>query len=123
MPRPNPSPCRRVGCVIDNAPGTGGMRAMGAAIERPIGFDAVSDDLAPAVVADRRELVNRALEAVERVRFASRDHLEREMIVVAAHFAFRHWDSRRCVPRLHNKLYAAVSHPWLSALRPDKFAA
>ena len=109
--------------VIDNAPCAGGMRAMGAAVEGPIGFDPVSDNLASAMVTDRRELVDRALEAIERVRFASRDYLKRELVVVAAHFASGHWLSYRGGPRLHNKLHAVVSHDWLSALRADRFAA
>jgi hypothetical protein len=48
------------------------------------------DDLAAAVAADGCHLVDGALEAVEDVVLAGGDDLEGEMIVVAAHFAFRH---------------------------------
>src|SRR3712207_8957292 len=41
-------------------------RAMGAAVEGALSVDAVSDDFHSAVVTDRRELVDGALEAVER---------------------------------------------------------
>src|SRR4051812_49628960 len=57
---------------------------MGAAVEGAVGLDAVADDLAPAVRADRRELVDRALEAVEGVAVARRDHLERQGVVISA---------------------------------------
>ena len=60
-----------------NCPG-----AMGTAIERAVRLDAVSDDLAVAMVANRRQLLHGTLEAVERVRHAGSDHLERKMVVV-----------------------------------------
>src|SRR5437868_5728477 len=59
------------------------MRAIGATVEGVIGFDAVPDDLAPAVVADGGELMNRALKAVERVARAGRCNLEGQVIIVA----------------------------------------
>ena len=43
------------------------VRAVGAAVERVVGLDAVPDDLAAAMITDRREFVDRALEAIERV--------------------------------------------------------
>jgi len=70
-----------------DAPSTG---AMGTAAEGALRFDAVADDSAPAVVADRRQLVDRALEAVEDVPRAQGNDLERQMVVVPAHFALRH---------------------------------
>src|SRR5690606_21565987 len=42
-------------------------RAMGAAVEVAVGFDAVTDDPHPAVGAGLGQQVDRALEAVERV--------------------------------------------------------
>jgi len=51
--------------------------AVGAAEELVVGFDAVPDDAASAVVAHRRELVNRTLETVEGVARSRRDDLER----------------------------------------------
>jgi len=44
---------------------TGVPGAVGAAEELVVRFDAVSDDPAAAVVASRREFMNRALEAIE----------------------------------------------------------
>src|SRR5215204_1814658 len=64
--------------------------AVRTAIERAVGLDAVPDDPTPAVVADGRELLDRALEAVEDVPITGGNHLERQVIVVAAHLAFRH---------------------------------
>src|SRR5437588_11998297 len=66
------------------------MRAVGATVEGVIGLDAVPDDPAPAVVAHGSELVNRALEAVERVARARRDNLEGQVIIVTADFTLCH---------------------------------
>jgi hypothetical protein len=64
--------------------------AVSAAEELASDLDAVADDLAPAVLADRRHSMDRALEAVERVPLAGRDHLERLVVVVAADLTTRH---------------------------------
>ena len=66
------------------------MRAIGATVEGVVGFNAVPDDLAPAVVADGGELMNRALKAVERVMLSAHHHLEGLVILVFANFACRH---------------------------------
>ena len=63
---------------------------VGAAIKSVIGLDAVSDDLAAAVIADRRKLVNCTLETVKGMSRAGRHNLERQIIIVAADFTFRH---------------------------------
>src|SRR5215207_4005327 len=73
---------------------------MSTAKEGALRFDAVADDPAPAVVADRRQLVDRAFEAVEHVAVAGRDHLEREIVVVPAHLALRHRYPRTGEPEL-----------------------
>ena len=52
-------------------------RAIGATVKRSLRLDAVADDLAAAVIADGRELVNRAFEAVERVTSTGGDHFKR----------------------------------------------
>jgi hypothetical protein len=49
---------------------------MGAAVEGTFGLYPMANDLALAVLAYWSELVNGALEAVERMGVASRDHLE-----------------------------------------------
>lgn len=50
--------------------------AMSTTVESPLRLDAMADDLTPAVVTDRRQLMNGALEAVERMSLAGRDYLE-----------------------------------------------
>src|SRR5581483_2470580 len=65
-------------------------RATGAAVERAIRFDAVPDDLTTAVITDRGELVNRALEAIKDVPVARRDYLEGQVIFIATDFALSH---------------------------------
>jgi len=51
-------------------------RAMGAAKERTVSFDAVADDHALAMLASRGQGVNRALKGIEGVRFTLFDYLE-----------------------------------------------
>ena len=51
-------------------------RAVCTAVERLIGFDAMTDYLASAVVANRGELLNRTLEAIERVSNASSNNFK-----------------------------------------------
>jgi hypothetical protein len=53
-------------------------------------FDAVSDYPAVAVRANRRQRVDRALEAIEGVVLAGNDHFKRLVIVIPANFAFSH---------------------------------
>jgi hypothetical protein len=81
-------------------------RAMRAAEEGPVGLDAVPDNPTAAMVADRRQLVDGALEAVEDVSVTGRDNFECQVIVVATHFALGHgWprdlemEERRCKAR------------------------
>lgn len=65
-------------------------RAMRAAVEPAIDLGAVADNLALAVLTDRRHAVNGALEAVESVVLPGGDHLKRLVVVVAAHLAGPH---------------------------------
>ena len=64
--------------------------AIGATIESIIRLDTVSDDLAAAVIADGREFVDCTLETVERMPPTGCYDLKRQVIIVAAHFTFRH---------------------------------
>jgi hypothetical protein len=73
--------------------------AVGAAEKRFFGLDAVTDNLAAAVRADRREAVDRALETIENVPVAGRNHLKGQVIIVAADLASRH---RPIPPRFQN---------------------
>ena len=50
----------------------------------------MSDDLAAAVITDGCELVDCTLETVEGMTSAGRHHLEGQVIIVTAHFTFRH---------------------------------
>lgn len=51
-------------------------RAISATIKRAVGLHAVADDLATAVIANGRELVNRAFEAVKCVTGAGGDNFK-----------------------------------------------
>jgi len=53
-------------------------------------FDAVTDNAAAAVRANRRQRVDCALEAVEGVTLSTHDHFKRLVVVVLANFACRH---------------------------------
>jgi hypothetical protein len=53
-------------------------------------FDAVADDAAVAVRANRRQRVDCALETVEGVTLSAHDHFKRLVVVVLANFASRH---------------------------------
>jgi hypothetical protein len=54
------------------------------------GFDAMADDLAPAVLAHRSESVNGAFEAVEDVPLFPHPDFKGLVIVIAAHFTLGH---------------------------------
>ena len=71
-------------CIVDRVAHALLVRAMCAAIERAVRLDPMSDDLATAVLAHRRERMNRALEAVEGMAMSGGDDLEGQVIVVAA---------------------------------------
>jgi hypothetical protein len=53
-------------------------------------FYAVTDDTAVAVGANRRQRMDRALEAIEGVTLSAHDHFKRFVIFVLANFACRH---------------------------------
>jgi hypothetical protein len=63
---------------------------MNATVDLSIGFHTVPDDPAVAVWADRRQRVDRAFEAIERVMFAGYDHFKRLVIFILANFACSH---------------------------------
>src|SRR5262245_9083343 len=64
--------------------------AVRAAIHRAGLLEPVANDGAAAVRADRRERMDRAFEAVERVTFSGDRHLEGFVVVVSAGFASSH---------------------------------
>jgi hypothetical protein len=55
-----------------------------------IRLDAMTNDFASAIRADRREFVYRAFETIERVPVAGRYNFKRQIIIVTAYFAARH---------------------------------
>jgi hypothetical protein len=65
-------------------------RAIRAAKHFVPGFHAVTDDVAPAMIALRRHDVDRAFEAIEDARFAVSPNLKCFVVIVSAVFAFRH---------------------------------
>ena len=65
-------------------------RAVRAAVDLSVGFNAVPDNPAVAVRANRRQRMDRALEAVEGVTFSTKDYLKRLVIFIFANFACSH---------------------------------
>src|ERR1043165_4813245 len=63
---------------------------MGAAVKLTILLDTVTDDGAPAVGTRGSQHFNRAFEAIERMRLAVHDDLERVFVIVPASVAFGH---------------------------------
>jgi hypothetical protein len=64
---------------------------MSAAVKRVVALDSMSDDFAPAMRALGSQRMDRALEAVERMRPASEFDLERFIIFVPTSFASSHF--------------------------------
>jgi hypothetical protein len=56
-------------------------------------FDAVTDNFAAAMRANRREPVNRALETIENVPISRRYDFKCQVVIVAADFTLRHFSS------------------------------
>src|SRR5437762_3393696 len=77
-------------CMIRDGRDATLPRAMGAAVERPVGLDPVAQDFAAAVIAGRGKLVNRTFKTVECVARTFADDVECEVIVVTADFTFCH---------------------------------
>jgi hypothetical protein len=69
---------------------TGLPGTVSAAEKCSVCFYTVSDDFAAAVIANRRQLLDCAFEAVKRMTITCRDYLERQIIVVATHLTLCH---------------------------------
>jgi hypothetical protein len=67
-----------------------GAGAVHAAKDLSARFDAVADDTAVAVGANRRQRMDCALEAIEGVTLSAHDDFKRLVIFVLANFACRH---------------------------------
>jgi hypothetical protein len=76
--------------MVDRAANPGLAGTVGATVIIALRLDAMTDNLAATVRADRRQFVDRALEAVEGMFTSSRDDFEREVVIVAAHFTLSH---------------------------------
>ena len=63
---------------------------MDAAEDLSVGFHAVADHPTVAVRANRRQRVDRALEAVEGVMLPANDYFKRLVIFILANFACSH---------------------------------
>ena len=68
----------------------GHARAVDTTENFSVRFDAVTDDTAITVRANRRQRVNCALEAIKGVAFSAHDHFKRLVIIVLADFACGH---------------------------------
>ena len=64
--------------------------ATGAAEDFATRFNAVADNLASAVLANWRQRLDGALEAIEGVRLARSRHLERLVVIASTNFALCH---------------------------------
>lgn len=63
---------------------------IGTTVKRLVRLNPMTDDSAAAVMADRSQLVNRALEAIKSMFCSGGDYLERQIIFIPTHFALRH---------------------------------
>ena len=63
---------------------------MSTTVHCPTRFDAMPDNPAMTVGANRRELVNRALKAVESMALAGEHNLECLVVIISASFAPSH---------------------------------
>jgi hypothetical protein len=79
-----------LGCAIPNIGGSRGSCAMGAAEKSPTHFDAMANDPAFAVFANRGHGLDRALEAVKRVMRVGRYQFETSVVFVATNFTGSH---------------------------------
>lgn len=70
--------CTRLPCAVDTTE------------DLSVSFDAVADDTAIAMWTNRRERVDRTLEAIKSVTLSIHDDLERLIIFILANFAFSH---------------------------------
>jgi hypothetical protein len=73
-------------------------RAVDATEDLSVRLNAVTDDPAIAVHADRRQRVDRAFEAVERVTLPANDYFEGLVVFVFTNFTCRHTSVTRAAP-------------------------
>jgi hypothetical protein len=73
---------------------------MNAAEDLSVSFHTVPDNPAVAVRTDRRQRMDRAFEAIERVMLASYDDFKRLIVFILANFACSHTQLFRTSPAL-----------------------
>jgi hypothetical protein len=76
-------------------------------------FDAVADDTAVAVGANRRQRVDCALEAIEGVTLSAHDDFKRLVIFVLANFACRHTQFVRARAGQWRCLFTVANEIWV----------
>jgi hypothetical protein len=76
--------------VVARVGHAGFARAIGAAIEGFVRFDAVTDDSAATVPTNRGQFLNRAFEAIEGMLPACRNYVKGQVIIVSANFTLGH---------------------------------
>jgi hypothetical protein len=76
--------------MVDRRRDPGFPGAVSTTEEGALRLDAVADNPAAAMFANRREPLNGALEAVEHVTRTPRDDLEAEVVIIPAYITFRH---------------------------------
>src|SRR5437870_739431 len=89
---------------------------MRAAEACPLGLDSVPKNPAAAMIARRRQRLDRAFKAVERVRLAVHDDVECLVIVVTAGFAL--WHGNAPIKLRAARVGAAKGHPRRGTRRP-----
>ena len=87
-------PLQKIACRVSDAVFqlrfAGGARAMDAAENLSVCFDAVADHPAAAVRANWRQRMDRALEAIEGVMLPADDHFKGFVVFIFANFACSH---------------------------------
>jgi len=63
---------------------------MGTTVHRPLRLDSMADDLAPTMRARWCQGMDGALKAIEDMRLAGHFDFKGFVVVIPAHFAFRH---------------------------------
>ncbi len=71
---------------------------MSATKEGILGFDTVSDDFAPTMLAIRRERMDSTFETIKKTGLVADKNFERFIVIVSANFAFHNVSFRKRRP-------------------------
>src|SRR5437016_7033546 len=94
--------------MVNDAAAARFARAIAAAEKCLIGFDAMTDDPAPAVSTHRRQFMDGAFETVEYMGISCRDYFKRKIIIVSADFASCHLKSPPLVWHLYTEQFGIL---------------